>query len=109
MNLFSLKNYIRNQSLIPVGNVLRHFPDSRSIFRFNFSPSVPFHQPIEKLWRNTKKNATHLKYFKTFDDLPPVLAAFGKYMSDAAEVIRVMKKLRSCAELQLLDDSFSAK
>ncbi len=30
-------------------------------------------------------------------------------MSDAAEVIIVMKKLRSCAELQLLDDSFSAK
>ncbi len=63
---------------------------------------------IEKLWRNTKKNATHLKYFKTFDDLrKSVLAAFGKYMSDAAEVIRVMKKLRSCAELQLPGDSFS--
>ncbi len=30
-------------------------------------------------------------------------------MSDAAEVIRVMKKLRSNAELQLPDDSFSAK
>ncbi len=30
-------------------------------------------------------------------------------MSDAAEVIRVMKKLRSCAELQLPGDSFSAK
>jgi hypothetical protein len=30
-------------------------------------------------------------------------------MSDAAEVIRVMKKLRSSAELQLLADSFSGK
>ncbi len=72
MNLLFLKIYIRNQSLIHVGNVLRHFPDSRSIFRFNFFPSV---------------------HFKTFDDLrKSVLAAFGKYMSDAAEVIRVMKK-----------------
>ena len=44
------------------------------------------------------------------DDLrESVLAAFGKYMSDAAEVIRVMKKLRSLAELQLLVDSFSER
>jgi hypothetical protein len=50
------------------------------------------------------------KYFKTFDALrESVLAAFGKYMSDAAEVIRVMKKLRSSAELQLPADSFSGK
>ncbi len=41
--------------------------------------------------------------------LKSVVAAFGKDMSDESEVIRVMKKTRSCAELQLLDDSFSAK
>ena len=47
---------------------------------------------------------------ESVDDLrESVLAAFGKYMSDAAEVIRVMKKLRSLAELQLLVDSFSEK
>jgi len=35
----------------------------------------------------------YLPYFKTFENLrKSVLAAFGKYMSDAAEVIRVMKK-----------------
>ena len=65
----------------------------------SFSPDF---NPIEKLWRDTKKDATHLKYFKTFDELrKSVLGAFGKYMSDVTKVIRVMKKLRSLAELQL--------
>ena len=73
----------------------------------SFSPDF---NPIEKLWRNTKKDATHLKYFKTFDELrKSVLGAFGKYMSDVTKVIRVMKKLRSLAELQLFIDSFSEK
>jgi hypothetical protein len=45
-----------------------------------------------------------------FDDLrESVLVAFGKYMGDAAEVIRVMKRLRSSADLQLLVYSFSYK
>ena len=30
----------------------------------------------EMIVEGPEKNATHLKYFKTFDDLPPVLAAF---------------------------------
>jgi hypothetical protein len=80
------------------------------LFTYRLPSFSPDFNPIEKLWRNTKKNATHLKYFKTFDALrESVLAAFGKYMSNAAEVIRVMKKLRSSAELQLLVDSFSGK
>ena len=55
-----------------------------------------------------EKGGRELKYFETFDALrESVLAAFGKYMSNAAEVIRGMKKLRSSAELQLLVDSFS--
>jgi len=29
---FIIHNYIRNQLLIPAGNVLRHSPDSRPIF-----------------------------------------------------------------------------
>ena len=33
-----------------------------------FSPEL---NPIEKLWKNTKKKATHLKYFKAFDDSEP--------------------------------------
>lgn len=73
----------------------------------SFSPDL---NPIEKLWRNTKKDATHLKYFKTFEDLrESVLAVFKQYMGNAAKVIRVMKKLRSSADIQLLINSFSEK
>lgn len=58
----------------------------------------PDYNPIEKLWKNTKKNATHCKYFKTFDDLrASVVRAFNKYMIDATKVICVMKKLRTDA------------
>ncbi len=58
----------------------------------------PDHNPIEKLWRNTKKDATHLKYFETFEQLrTSVLTTFRKYLEDATHVIRVMKKLRSKA------------
>ena len=60
-----------------------------------FSPDF---NPIEKLWRNTKKAATHLKYFKTFEQLrASVQQAFQQYLEDATQVIRVMKKLRTTA------------
>ena len=62
-----------------------------------FSPEF---NPIEKLWKNTKKKATHLKYFKAFDELrASVLTAFHTYLEDATQVIRVMKKLRAQAAL----------
>lgn len=62
-----------------------------------FSPEF---NPIEKLWKNTKKEATHLKYFKAFDALrASVLTAFRTYLEDATRVIRVMKKLRAQASL----------
>ena len=62
-----------------------------------FSPEL---NPIEKLWKNTKKKATHLKYFKGFDELRvSVLRAFRKYLEDATQVICVMKKLRAQAGL----------
>jgi len=55
----------------------------------------PDKNPIEKLWKNTKKEATHCRYFPTFEDLrSAVLGAFEKYLSDASKVICVMKKLR---------------
>jgi len=60
-----------------------------------FSPEF---NPIEKLWRNTKKEATHLKYFNTFDELrTSVLEVFRGFLDDATKVIRVMKKLRTVA------------
>jgi transposase len=55
----------------------------------------PDKNPIEKLWKNTKKEATHCRYFPTFEDLRrAVLGAFEKYLCDASKVICVMKKLR---------------
>ncbi|QTA87607.1 IS630 family transposase [Desulfonema magnum] len=58
----------------------------------------PDKNPIEKLWKNTKRDATHLKYFPTFDDLrSAVVGAFEKYLTDATKVICVMKKLRKKA------------
>lgn len=55
----------------------------------------PDYNPIEKLWKNTKRDATHLKYFRTFEELRnSVIEAFRGYMEDAGQVIRVMQKLR---------------
>ena len=55
----------------------------------------PDKNPIEKLWKKTKADATHCKYFPTFDDLRnAVVKAFNKYLQDAMEIISVMKKLR---------------
>ncbi|MDQ3960650.1 MAG: IS630 family transposase [Pseudomonadota bacterium] len=62
-----------------------------------FSPQF---NPIEKWWKNTKKAATHLKYFKAFDELrASVLNAFRKYLENATRVICVMKKLHAQAGL----------
>jgi len=58
----------------------------------SFSPDF---NPIEKLWKNTKRDATHLKYFETFEDLRnSVVQAFEGYMNDASKVLCVMKKMR---------------
>ena len=55
----------------------------------------PDYNPIEKLWKNTKRDATHMKYFKTFEDLHnSVVQTFNSYMQDASKVICVMQKMR---------------
>lgn len=55
----------------------------------------PDYNPIEKLWKNTKRDATHLKYFKTFEDLHnSVVKTFKSYMQEASKVICVMQKMR---------------
>ena len=62
-----------------------------------FSPDF---NPIEKLWKNTKRDATHLKYFKTFEELrASVFKVFKKFLEDTTQVIRVMKKLKNEADL----------
>jgi len=59
--------------------------DRLSIFSLpTFSPDF---NPIEKLWRNTKKDATHLKYFKTFEELrDSVIDTFETYMSESKKL-----------------------
>jgi transposase len=65
-----------------------------------FSPDF---NPIEKLWKNTKREATHLKYFETFEALrESVCKAFKKYLQEASYIIRVMKKLRQEANKLML-------
>jgi transposase len=55
----------------------------------------PDYNPIEKLWKNTKRDATHLKYFEQFDDLRhAVLDTFKSYLDDACKVLCVMTKMR---------------
>jgi transposase len=56
-----------------------------------FSPDL---NPIEKLWKNTKRDATHLKYFETFEKLrESVCTAFKKYLMNPSQITCVMKKL----------------
>ena len=55
----------------------------------------PDYNPIEKLWKNTKRDSTHMKYFKTFEDLhDSVIKTFKAYMQEASKILCVMKKLR---------------
>jgi transposase len=70
------------------------------LFAYKLPPYSPDFNPIEKLWRNSKKQATHCKYFPTFEDLRvAVVKAFRKYLEDASKVLCVMKKLRTEAGL----------
>lgn len=71
-----------------------------SVYRLPaFSPD---YNPIEKLWKNTKRDATHLKYFKTFEELRhSVIETFRGYMEDAGKVFCVMKKLRENSSLSV--------
>lgn len=56
---------------------------------------APDKNPMAKLWKNTKKQATHCRYFPTFEDLrAAVLGAFAQYLCDASKVVCVMQKLR---------------
>jgi transposase len=55
----------------------------------------PDYNPIEKLWKNTKRDSTHMKYFKAFEDLhDSVITTFKAYLQDASQVLCVMKKMR---------------
>lgn len=70
------------------------------LFVYRLPSYSPDYNPIEKLWKNTKKDATHCRYFPSFDDLRlSVVRAFKQYMEDAQKILCVMKKMRAEAGL----------
>ena len=84
------------------GKVVKEFrkemENQNRLFVYGLPSYSPDKNPIEKLWKNTKRDATHLKYFRTFEDLrAAVVKAFKKYLEDASKVICVMRKLRADA------------
>lgn len=61
----------------------------------------PDYNPIEYLWRNTKKDATHNKYFELFQEvIGSVEHTLNKFAHDAAAVLRVFGQY--CRELGLV-------
>lgn len=84
--------------------IVRIFTDKMKylnrLFVYRLPSYSPDKNPIEKLWKNIKRDATHLKYFPTFESLrTSVINAFKKYLENARLVISVMKKMRSKAGL----------
>ena len=47
----------------------------------------PMFNPIEYLWRNVKKQATHVRYFPTFDDLTKKVDEKLRYFADLPDSI----------------------
>jgi transposase len=79
-----------------INNFKQEMEAQSRLFVYRLPSYSPDKNPIEKLWKNTKKAATHLKYFPTFDDLrQAVIKAFNKYLEDTTKIICVMKKLRT--------------
>lgn len=61
----------------------------------------PDYNPIEYLWRNTKKDATHNKYFEQFQEvIGAVEHTLNKFAQDASAVLRVFGQY--CQELGLM-------
>lgn len=77
------------------GDVMEFKEKSSRLSVFSLPTFSPDLNPIEKLWKNTKRDATHLKYFKTFEELRlSVIETFKSYMNNAKKIICVMQKLR---------------
>ena len=50
---------------------------------------------VEKLKKNTKRDSTHMKYFKTFEDHHnSVKTTFKTYLQETNKVLCAMKKMR---------------
>jgi len=51
------------------GDVIEFKKNASRLAVYSLPAFSPKYNPIEKLWKNTKRDATHLRYFKTFEDL----------------------------------------
>ncbi len=68
------------------------------LYTYRLPSYTPDFNPIEKFWKNTKKDATHCKFFPTFQDLrESVVKTFKKFKADVGKVLCVMTKLRKQA------------
>ena len=83
--------------ILIIWNAMASLMEAQNRFYVYRLPSYsPDKNPIEKLWKNTKRDATHLKYFPTFENFrSAVIRAFNKYLYDASKIICVMKQLRA--------------
>jgi len=65
------------------------------LFYYQLPSYSPDYNPIEKLWKQTKADKTHLRYFPQFSDLKAaVMEAFEDYMKNVWIVIAKMQSLR---------------
>ena len=63
-----------------VNPIKEKYKDEGILFVYRLPSYSPDYNPIEKLWKNTKKDATYCKYFPTFEDLrASAIKAFEKY------------------------------
>jgi len=75
--------------------------NAQRMTKFSLPRYSPEYNPIEYLWRNVKKQATHMRYFKTFEDLTKkvdeklacfanlpkaILGLMGKYLPTLGKV-----------------------
>ena len=78
------------------------FEQHRQRLRVFQLPSYsPDFNPIEYLWRNTKKRATHNKYFAQFDELTSAVdKTLAHIAADAQQVLNLFG--RYCHEVSLM-------
>lgn len=68
------------------------------LFCYQLPSYSPDFNPIEKLWKQTKADKTHCRYFPEFSDLKAaIMEAFEDYMKNAWRVLAKMNSLREKA------------
>jgi transposase len=81
------------------GKVMTEFLEEKKqegrLFHYQLPSYSPDYNPIEKLWKQTKADKTHCRYFPQFSDLKAaVMEAFEDYMRNVWKVLAKMDSLR---------------